>query len=412
MSLSPSIRVLFAYNERMTRASVVALALALLALAPSVACAADLSASPMIIDGKGKPRDILSYTIVLRNESKRLLTIYPWVTNFTASSGTEPMPDSTSADLSTSLANWIEVTRGVISLEPGESKEVPVLIQINLAAIPGERHALIKFAHGTNRIEAESNADGTLTIPVNIEVVDDARESLQLGRFAPTKRWFTGEEATFNVALDNTGNRGIVPRGKIRIYDRRGAEVASLDANQDGERLEPSTHALLSAVWNADGEFGRYKAFLDLSYGENGLATLQDTVFFWIIPWPKVVGLFLSIMVVSVIITLLLQTRGRARPRYALESASSADEQTPDASSPPGALGRLHSVLSQRVRRANAVKDTASSESSIRPRAYDSVDLSGGIRPVETLESSSNTIRLEAPRRAMPDPAHIIDLRK
>lgn len=397
-----------AYNNR-TMFLRPALLLVLFAL-PIGASAADLVATPMIIDGKGKPREILSYTLTLTNSSSRLLTVYPWVTNYSAASGTEPMPDPTRADLSTSLANWIELTRGVITLLPGESREIPILIQISLSAAPGERHALMKFAHGTNRIDAESNIAGTLAVPVNIEVVDDAKELLQLGSFAPKKQWFTGKDAEFDFSLENIGNRGLVPRGKVRIFDRRGAEVAAIDANRDGERIDPSAGALLGAVWNADGEFGRYKAMLDLSYGDGGRATLQDTVFFWVIPWHKVLGLFLSFAVISVILAILMQSRSSARRRYA---PAYAPETAPSA---PRGISRLRSMLSASAPVSEDVPEEMIPEDSstdapklVNRTVIDSVDLSPRKKEERTLDSA---VRLSAPKRKEADPRHVVNLRR
>lgn len=398
-----------AYNEK-TMLFRLILLLALCVL-PVKVFAADLAASPMIIDGKGKPREILSYTLTLTNTSSRLLTIYPWVANYSAASGTEPMPDPSRADLSTSLANWIELSRGVIRLEPGESREVPVLIQISLTAVPGKRHALLKFAHGTNRIDAEANIAGTLAIPVNIEVVDDAKEILQLGSFAPKKLWVTGNEAEFDFSLQNIGNRGLVPRGKIRIFDRRGAEVAAIDANRDGERIDPSAAALLSAVWHADGEFGRYKAMLDLSYGDGGRATLQDTVFFWVIPWTKVLGLFVSITVVAVIFTLLLYTRSASGRRYITVPVEEREESR--------GISRLRAMFARRGGVEHTTANIASKHTV--PQNTEDVPAQNTLSGVVELSAHeranspanlTSSVRLSAPKREQPDPRHIVNLRR
>lgn len=406
-----------AYNERMILRGFSGALIALALAVPGVAFAADLSASPMVIDGKGKPREIMTYSVRLTNNSSRLLTVYPWVTNYTATSGAEEMPDLTRADLSTSLANWIEMTRGVITLEPGESKDIPVLIQVSLSATPGTRHALLRFAHGINRIDAESNVAGTLTVPVNIEVVDDAKEMLQLRTFAPEKQWFTSSDARFSFALENIGNRGVVPRGKIRIFDRRGMEIASVEANDGGEKLEPSATALLGAVWTADGKFGRYKAMLDLSYGD-GRRTIQDTVFFWVIPWQKLLGLFLSLTIISVIIAVLIQSRGSARPSYAAERASSESVAArayddDGASVRPSRLERFKKFIRRFTSVSNPVPmeemTEAVPEKRARTRVYDSVNLSSALSGQSAYPSGA--IRLEARKRDEPNPDHVVDLR-
>jgi hypothetical protein len=273
-------------------------------LCPVVTFAAtDFVVTPAIIDGKGKQREILRNTIIVTNTTKHLVSIYPWVTDMDATEGSTDSSDlggsSQSGNLSESLARWIEVTRGVVDLLPGEHKEIPVMVQVHLNAKPGMYHAVLHLSEGSNRANAEANKAETEEILVNIEVLEDINERMELALFAPQKNFFTGNTAMFNYRISNIGNRGLIPHGKIRIYDGNGQEVAVVDANQESKRFEPSAKEMLGSVWTAGDHFGRYKAMLDLEYGSRG--TLQDTVFFWIVPWKKALGMFLTLMIVCVL---------------------------------------------------------------------------------------------------------------
>jgi hypothetical protein len=285
--------------------------------ATPVAFAADFNVTPAVIDGKGKIREILRYTIMVKNESGRLISIYPWVTDVAVDVGNIDASDlgggSPGEDRDNSLSRWIEVTRGVIDLKPGESREVPVLIQVNVTARPGIYHSLIRFSQGTTRVEAEANEDGTKDVAVNIEVLDDIHERLQLISFKPEENIVSGESAAFTYSIENIGNRGLVPKGKIRIYDRRGSEVASVDVNEQGDRIDPTQKEQLASAWAAGGHFGRYKALLELEYGSKGL--LQDTVFFWVMPWKKLIGFFGTIIMLAVITVLVMHSYGASRRR-------------------------------------------------------------------------------------------------
>lgn len=282
---------------------------------PSFAFAANtFTATPAVIDGKGKVREILHYNMTVVNTTKHLVSIYPWVTDVDTTigqSGTSDLEGTRGKELSESLARWIEVTRGSIDLLPGEQKDVPITIQINLNAKPGLYHATIHLSAGGTRPDAEANKDETMDTMMNIEVLDDINERLQLNTFLPTKNVFSADSASFNYNIENIGNRGEVPRGKIRIYDKKGREVASIDANTDGKRLEPSSKAMLSSVWASGNSFGRYKAMLDLEYGGRG--TLQDTVFFWVIPWQKLLSMFLTIIVLCVAFAIVMHSYSTSR---------------------------------------------------------------------------------------------------
>ncbi len=282
--------------------------------APVAFAAIDFTATPVVIDGKGKQREILRYTLSLANTTKHLVSVYPWVIDVDGAlgeTGTSDLGGSQNKDISTSLARWTEVTRGSIDMLPGDHKDIPLMIQINLNAKPGMYHAMVHLSEGGDRASAEANKTNTIDVAVNIEVLEDINERVELATFVPDQNVFAGDQASFAFKLSNIGNRGVVPHGKIRIYDRRGEEVASIDANQDSKKIEPLAKQMLSSVWVSNGSFGRYKAMLDLEYGARG--TIQDTVFFWVIPWKKVLGMFLSLTVLCIIVALVFYSRVEAR---------------------------------------------------------------------------------------------------
>ena len=270
----------------------------------------DVSVTPVVIDGKGKVREILRFNVALKNTSSHLSSIYAWVTDIDANSGSVGDTDlegSHEKDLGESLARWVQITRGSIDLLPGEEKEIPITVQINLTAKPGVYHAVIHLSEGSDRASAEANPARTQDVVVNIEVLEDINERLQLSVFSPVKNIFSDKTALFQYKIENIGNRGEIPRGKVRIFDRDGREVAAIEANLDGTRLEPSTSAMLSSVWMAGGSFGKYKAMLDIEYGSRG--TLQDTVFFWMIPWGKLASMFFTLVLACVIIAVVIHSR-------------------------------------------------------------------------------------------------------
>lgn len=280
-----------------------------------LAYAEDFGVTPAVIDGKGKAREILRYTLTIENTTKHMLQLYPWVADLDAASGATAGSDlgggSPSESRMASPSRWIEVSRAMIELLPGDKKDIPVLLQIDMNAAPGIYHALIHVSDGGTRAVAEANIAGTRDTAVNIEVLDDIHERLELNTFVPDKNFFSGTDASFNYRIENIGNRGVTPTGKIHIFDRRGEEVAAIDANKDNRRLEPNQKELLASVWAADGHFGRYKAMLELDYGARGV--VQDTVYFWIMPWTKLLGMFGTICLMGTILALVVQSWGMAQ---------------------------------------------------------------------------------------------------
>lgn len=271
--------------------------------AQSAFAALDVNVSPLVIDGEGKSREILRYSMTIKNNSKQLVSLYPWVRDVTSQGEVVAQEN---ADSSSSLSSWLEFSRASLEMLPGDSVDLPLLVQINMHAKPGNYHAVIHLSNGSNRTEAELNKDETVTLTLNIKVLEDINERLQLNTFTPDKNFFSGDQVSFSYRLENIGNRGLAPSGKIRIYDRKGEEVADIDANKGNNKIEPDAKELIAAAWSSGSEFGRYKAMLDLQYGSHG--TLQDTVFFWVLPWKNLLSLFLSLAVVCSVIALLVHS--------------------------------------------------------------------------------------------------------
>src|SRR3989338_5158570 len=67
----------------------------------------------------------------------------------------------------------------------------------------------------------------------------------------------------------------------------------------------------MASVWAANGEFGRYKALLELEYGARG--TVQDTVYFWIMPWAKLLGMFGTLCLLGVLLAIVFHSWGMAQ---------------------------------------------------------------------------------------------------
>ena len=116
---------------------------------------ADLTVTPVVVDEKAKARDILQEKITVTNTSKRKLQLYPSVNDVKSQDGEKPFAEAQSGpERSDSLANWIEISRGLVELNPGESRELPFVIRVNLNALPNTYHADISFYEGSNRADA------------------------------------------------------------------------------------------------------------------------------------------------------------------------------------------------------------------------------------------------------------------
>lgn len=268
------------------------------------AFAAELEVTPVVIDDKAKARDILKRSITVRNTTERKLNLFPSVNDVDAREGKEDFVSAQNADeRADSLANWIELSRGVVELNPGEEKTIPFVVRITANAVPGTYHASISFADGGDRASAEASTP-LAVVAVNLEMQEDIKEFMQLKAFKTDSLFFSGDDVLFDYQLENIGNQDLKPKGEIRIYDRKGTEVASLDVNADGKEVPPSQISQLASVWSAAQGFGRYKAYLNVDYGSSQTASVQDTVFFWIVPWQQLLGLIIMSLIALIVLAL------------------------------------------------------------------------------------------------------------
>jgi len=310
------------------------------------------SVSPVVANEKAKARDIIKKELVVTNNTDRRIDLYITVENIDPTQGAQEFTSPAVSDLSTSLANWVEITRGVIELSAGESRKIPYLIHVNLTAKPGNYYARIQFQKGAKRQEAEASKEGT-ALMLNVEVVDDAKERLQLGNFISEDSIIFGESVSFSYLLENVGNRLIEPRGSIRIFNRKGEEVGSVPLNADGTEIDPDNKKQLAAVWSASGRFGKYKAFLDLEYGENQLASVQDTIYFWVFPWKEMIVSLSGVFILAFFGTYVVHMRAMANPVHATRRRSQGVLE-PVLSTQPAKERRPFPVQSQKITTAIA----------------------------------------------------------
>jgi hypothetical protein len=193
----------------------------------------------------------LRFTVTITNTADVTKIVYPWTAAIDVESGEVAQGDTKGYARDILPSRWVEMSRAGIAIPMGESHEIPILVTIDPNAKPGNYHAVLHFSPGPNAGAAHANTDESADVMLNVIVDDDANERLQLAAFTPDKNFFSGVSPSFTYKIENIGNRGIVPKGKVRIYDRKGEEIATVDANTQGTKLEPNAKLALASVWAA-----------------------------------------------------------------------------------------------------------------------------------------------------------------
>lgn len=373
----------------------------------------ELSVTPVVIDEKAKPRDILKKVILIKNISNRKLDLYPSVNNVNPDKGTEGFTTAGNSEaLSNSLANWIELSRGVIEIDPGEQKAVSFIVRINFNAVPDSYHALITLTEGETRTEADKRPP-LATITVNVEVQDDIKELLQLKGFKTETFFLSGDDVLFNYELQNIGNQNLEPRGEIHIYDRKGSEVATLEVNRERKNVSPDQASQLASIWTAVEGFGRYKALLTVDYGSAQAASVGDTVFFWIIPWKQLIALTVISLLLIVAMALYFHRWFEQRHFAKLATAGLINV---DLLHPPKVSHQAPPVARSEPASIRERVETTSAHVAHKPSLKDTLHKSGNHHAKSTSHGHSidlKTLRA-TPRSEAPQPAagSVINLKK
>lgn len=277
----------------------------------------EIIVTPSIIDEQAEIRDILEYGIKIKNTTQAKVELYPFVNDLKKIEGEQPFVDPGDLDKTVSLARWIEVKRAVIELMPGEEKTVAVKININPAAVPGMYFAVISFGRGPNRDAAEQNRRATNQpeVLINIEVKEHVVEKAESGLFSTERNININHRVNFLFSVKNIGTAAIKPSGSIIIYNRRGAEIAELPVNEEQAAIEPQATQPFKLAWAGGKKSGQYRALLKLEYGDSR-KDINDTIYFWLLPW-ELLAIF-SLLILAVMISFWLLIRHNRRQHQLL----------------------------------------------------------------------------------------------
>jgi hypothetical protein len=280
-------------------------------LLPSVVGAAELSVSPVLLDLEVSARDVVTKDITLTNTSSAKLFVYATVNEILIDEGgqVKEFVSPVMTDRSNTVTSWVEITRGRLEFEPGETKTVPLTIRVSPNAEPGNYHAFIGFYPTNKRHLAEAaamagQAEGTI---VKVAVGEKTNDIVRIASFLIDRVIFSKDKGDIEIKVENNGDAAAVPSGEIIFYNSRGEEVSSLPVNAESAVIEPGQSATLVAKVPFYESIGRFKANLVLRYGKDQQAAVFDTTQFFMIPLPLLIALFAAMIFFSLLVTYLLR---------------------------------------------------------------------------------------------------------
>lgn len=268
------------------------------------------SISPPLLDLDADPGEKISASIKLTNVSAGPLVISSQVNDFGSKNETgEPnIIFDENSESAYSLKNWIMPPNG-FTLASKQTKTVRVSIQVPTNAEPGGHYAVVRFtgtseANGKDNVALSASIGSLILLKVSGDVKQSARieELYSANEKYEKSSFFETGPVRLVTRINNDGNLHLKPTGSVVVSDSFGKEVATVRMNGDPANKDDVPRSVLpqsirrfDTLLNEQNLFGRYKAVMQLSYGDG--KALEATTYFWVIPYKMILAIIAALVV-------------------------------------------------------------------------------------------------------------------
>lgn len=277
-----------------------------------------LSISPSLFDMSVNPGQEWRSNLRIINVNKYDLTVYVDVVNFRpqgeGGDGKFVPVDPVGADGST-VAEWFSISREAITIPREQSLEVPFAVKVPQDAGPGGHFAAILV--GTKPIVGDSSQTKVQTAQMVTSlffarVAGDINELGTIREFTTTSQYLNSPEADFELRFENKGNVHLQPQGEIVITNMWGHERGTIPINHASQfgNVLPESIRKFNFSWKGEwsmSDIGRYSAVATLAYGTESRQFTSSKIYFWVIPYKLLFGVFLSLALFIFVITWLVR---------------------------------------------------------------------------------------------------------
>ena len=247
--------------------------------------------------------------------------------------------------------DWVSFSESTFSLAPEEWKTITVTFTVPETAAFGYYYAFVFSRSDEGLIpqpQQTAVVGGTATLVLLEARVPDARREVTVTEFSTDKKVYEFLPTRFTVALKNTGNVHVAPRGNIFLSDWKGKEIALLEVNEAKGNILPNSNRIFESDWN-DGfpvykmkldnnavvldeagnptfdlvwdfeqasklRFGKYTAKLLLIYDDGTRdIPIEGYVSFWVMPWRIIGSGILNITLLVGLILYVIRLRRRLK---------------------------------------------------------------------------------------------------
>lgn len=256
-----------------------------------------LTAIPPRLEITAEPGTAVTREIKVRNESSttKVVNLSPRdiivIDDFGTPVQLENVPESENR---WAASSWILITPSRLILQPGETKNAFVTVDIPATALPGGHYAIVLNSPDNEVFLNSTGASVQANVGnlIYITVPGDITQNAKIKQFSAPKFSEYGP-IDFKTTITNLSDIHISPAGAINVTNWLGGKTARLDLKANN--IFPYTSLNYENTLDKKFLFGRYKAQLITAYGTAG-GTLVATIFFWVIPWRLLLALLFGII--------------------------------------------------------------------------------------------------------------------
>ncbi len=265
--------------------------------------------SPVLLELNADPGKSYTINLKLKNTTSGSLLAKAQVNDFGAkneSGDPEIFLQDSPENQTFSMRHWVaSIPNNLFKTQ--ESKVIPVTINVPGDAEPGGHYGVVRFSGVPPELENDDSAvalSASIGTLVLIRVSGNVKESAQIASFYASQNeyqrsFFERGPLTFVERIQNTGNIHVKTKGTVEVKNLFGKTVASLPVNDPPKNVLPKSIRRFEQTWNKPWLIGRFKAKLQLTYGNSG-QNLAREITFWIIPWK------LLFAILALVITVIL----------------------------------------------------------------------------------------------------------
>ena len=264
-----------------------------------------LVVSPPSFTLDAKPGDTLQQTIQVTNSGTSEVTLQALVNDYIVmdNQGT-PVRVTTTASGRYLASPWFTLERNSLTLKPGATEQVIVIISVPKDALPGGHYAGVFFLDNPNHTPGKTASYTAAQVGslFKLTVAGNIKYSAVIKNFSVDNHLYEFGPVNFSASIENQSDTQISPKASIAVYDMVGRKLADLPLDQ--VNIFPFVSRNLSTTWNTVWGLGRYTATLTAAYGPSG-AVESRTLQFWILPYRLLAAVGVVLMVLFVIFILI-----------------------------------------------------------------------------------------------------------